>query len=143
MLLKDYLIKWIQTVKPDGSEYTLRQLSWEGYMYMIEKHLIPELGSIPLSELKPQHIAVYKENKLSGGRLDTKNGGLSASTLNKHLTVLNQALEEAASPEKQLISINPMRFVKRAGRKGKKTTKWRASKNFLSPGDLKALLDKN
>lgn len=141
--LSDYLRKWIQSVKPDGSDYTLRQLTWEGYYSIIENHLIPELGAIRLSELQPQHIASYKEKKLSsGGRFDAnKKEGISSSTLNRHLTTLNQALEDAASPEKQLISINPMKLVKRAGRKGKKTTNWQVLSNYLLPTDLNELLD--
>lgn len=138
MTLATYLRKWLESVRSDGSDHTLRQLTWEGYRHKIEKHIIPEMGHILLSELKPYHISDYKEKKLTnGGRLDKKEGGLSPNTVNKHLVVLNMALEEA-SPEKQLIPVNPMRLVKRAGKKGSKVS--RASENFLLADELKKLL---
>jgi len=137
----EYLRDWLQAIRPDSSGYSLRQSTWESYVAIVENHLIPYLGEIKLNKLDPRHIATYKEKKLSpGGRLDTGySKGLSPDTLNKHLTTLNQALEDAASLEKQLISYNPMRLVERAGRRGRKASP-QFKGTYLLPGELTYIL---
>ena len=45
---------------------------------IIECHLIPNLGSIPLTQLRPQHLQRYYADKLMQGRRDGK-GGLFVS----------------------------------------------------------------
>jgi integrase len=47
----------------------------ESYKYLIQKHIIPSLGRIPLSELQPQHIQSYYAEKLKGGLTISKGSG--------------------------------------------------------------------
>lgn len=58
MTLAEYLKGWLDRVKSDGSDYSLRRLTWEGYRHICENHIIPALGMVPLAELQPHHVAV-------------------------------------------------------------------------------------
>ena len=66
----------------------------EGYEHIVRHHLIPSLGNIPLTQLRPEHLQRYYSEKLSGGRSDGK-GGLSTCTVRHHHMALHSALESA------------------------------------------------
>jgi integrase len=66
----------------------------EGYEHIIRRHLIPSLGNIHLTQIKPEIIQKYQVDKMTTGRLDGK-GGLSAKTVNHHHITLHDALESA------------------------------------------------
>jgi integrase len=66
----------------------------EGYEYIVRRHLIPALGNIPLTQIKPEHLQKYYSEKLSAGRCDG-NGGLSAHSVRHHHITLHTALESA------------------------------------------------
>jgi len=66
----------------------------ESYRYVIDCHLIPSLGSIPLTQLQPQHLQNYYGTALSKGRADGK-GGLSARSVLYHHRLLSEALSHA------------------------------------------------
>ncbi len=88
--LSEYLERWVK-------EYAWPNLSprtAEGYEHIIRRHLIPALGNIPLTQIKPEHLQKYYSEKLSGGRCDG-NGGLSARTVRHHHVTLHTALESA------------------------------------------------
>ena len=74
------------------------------YLWTIEKHIIPELGNLKLSQITSAVINDYLKRKLTCGRLDNK-GGLSASTVKGILIIIEAALkygiaEELCSPLK-------------------------------------------
>jgi len=88
--LSEYLERWVK-------EYAWPNLSprtAEGYEHIIRRHLIPALGNIPLTQIKPEHLQKYHSEKLSGGRCDG-NGGLSARTVRHHHVTLHTALATA------------------------------------------------
>jgi len=64
----------------------------ESYKYIIERHLIPSLGRIPLIDLEAQQIQSYYASKLKYGRADGK-GGLSARSVVYHHRILSKALD--------------------------------------------------
>jgi len=66
----------------------------ESYKYIIERHLIPSLGSVMLHDLQPQHIQIYYAERLKEGRIDGK-GGLSARSVVYHHRILSKALDYA------------------------------------------------
>ncbi len=66
----------------------------ESYSSIVERHLIPSLGRISLSELQAQHIQSYYAEKLNKGRTDGK-GGLSARSVVYHHRILSKALDYA------------------------------------------------
>jgi len=96
----EYLEEWLKGyVWPNLSPRTA-----EGYESIVRCHLIPALGSIPLVQLKPEHLQRYYSEKLSTGRHDGK-GALSQTTVSHHHTCLHRALKMAL--RWGLISRNP------------------------------------
>jgi integrase len=102
--LAEYLDRWLK-------EYVWSNLAprtAEGYEHIVRRHLIPGLGDIPLTQLKPEHLQRYYSEKLSGGRCDRK-GGLSPKTVRHHHATLHDALENAM--KWGLLSRNPVDAV--------------------------------
>jgi len=88
--LAEYLERWLK-------EYAWANLAprtAEGYELIVRRHLIPGLGNITLTGLKPEHVQRYQSEKLSCGRADGK-GGLSPRTVRHHYTTLHTAIEHA------------------------------------------------
>ena len=88
--LAEYLETWLK-------EYVWTELAprtAEGYDLVVHRHLIPALGNITLTGLKPEHVQRYQSEKLSCGRADG-GGGLSARTVRHHYMALHAALERA------------------------------------------------
>lgn len=81
--LNDYLGKWLETAaRPRVSERT-----HEGYTYLLERHVQPELGNRKLPDVRPLHI-----QKLYS---DMQARGLSARTVRYLHAVLSSALKQA------------------------------------------------
>jgi len=86
----EYLQQWLDGyVKTNCSPRTL-----DGYQSIVSRHLIPNLGRIPLTQLQPPHIQQYYAHALSEGRVDRK-GALSARSVLHIHRVLFQALNYA------------------------------------------------
>lgn len=64
---------------------------------ILERHLVPELGVLQLDQISKRHVDGYKAVKLQVG--------LSAKTVNNHLTVLSMLLKVARDWE--LVSVIP------------------------------------
>ncbi|MBI2836073.1 MAG: tyrosine-type recombinase/integrase [Chloroflexi bacterium] len=88
--LAEYLERWLK----DYAAPNLAPRTAEGYEHIIRRHLIPALGNVTLTGLKPEHILRYQSEKLSGGRCDGK-GALSPRTVRHHHMALHAALEHA------------------------------------------------
>lgn len=88
--LTEYLRKWLK----DYAWQNLAPKTVEGYEHIINRHLIPSMGNIPLTKLKPEHLQRYYSEKLSNGRCDG-NGALSPRTVRHHHVTLHDALESA------------------------------------------------
>ena len=88
--LAEYLERWLKDyVWPNLAPRTA-----EGYQYIIRIHLIPCLGNIHLTQLKPEHLQRYYSDRLSCGRWDGK-GGLSPRSVRHHHMALHAALQNA------------------------------------------------
>lgn len=81
--LKDYLERWLK----DYAKPNLSPRSYERYESIARVHLIPSLGNIPLTQLKPAHI-----QKLYASGL---NKALSPRSVRYHHVVLHKALQTA------------------------------------------------
>jgi len=102
--LGEWLNEWLNGyVKTNCSPRTL-----DGYQSILERHLIPNLGMIPLSQVQPQHIQQYYARALSDGRTDGKGALSSRSVLHIH-RVLFQALNYAV--RQGLLVRNPAQLV--------------------------------
>ena len=80
-----FLQQWLQ----DYASTHVRPKTLEGYQQRA-KHLIEGLGRIALPELRPNHIQAYYTAKLTGGRKDGKDAGLSPGTIIKHHNLLKR-----------------------------------------------------
>lgn len=80
--LTDYLTEWLQT----HAELHCRPRTAEGYRFIVNRHLIPALGRVQLSELRPQHIGIYCSNAVRRG--------LSNRTVLHDFRLLHKALQD-------------------------------------------------
>jgi len=92
--VSEYLLWWLEQ---HGKAKKLALKTLESYQFLIEKHLIPEIGAVPLAKLQPIHIHnfVIKENER-----------VSPRTVAYTLTILRQALKHAVK-KWRIISSNP------------------------------------
>jgi len=88
--LAEYLERWLK----DYAWPYLAPRTAEGYESIIRQHLIPKLGNIILTQLKPEHLQKYYSEMLRSGRCDSS-CGLSAQTVRHHHTALHKALQTA------------------------------------------------
>ena len=86
--------EWLRQWLKDYVSIHTTMRTQESYRSIIERHLIPALGTIRLAELIPQHIQSYYARALSEGRADG-NGGLSARSVVYHHRILSKALDYA------------------------------------------------
>lgn len=98
--LAEYLERWLK----DYAWPNLAPRTAEGYESVIRRHLVPALGNIPLTQVKPEHLQRYYSETLAGGRCDGK-GALNPTTVSHHHTCLHRALKMAL--KWGLISRNP------------------------------------
>ena len=89
--LTEYLERWLK----DYAWPNLAPRTAEGYQYIVRSHLIPSLGQIPLTQLKPEHLQHLYSEKLAAGRFDGK-GGLSKRSVQYIHVTLHKALKNAA-----------------------------------------------
>ena len=59
--LAEYLDRWLK----DYAWSNLAPRTAEGYESIVRCHLIPALGNLPLTQLKPEHLQKYYSAKLS------------------------------------------------------------------------------
>jgi len=102
--------EWFTTWLNDYMKPSLRPTTWESYRYQVEGHIIPALGHLRLPQLQTAHIQRLYNDKLKGGRLDGKPGGLSPKSVKYIHTVIHSALEQAR--KEGMITINPAGAVK-------------------------------
>jgi integrase len=92
------------------AQHVVARKTLERYREIVDRHLVPALGAIPLGKLQPVHVQAYYTQALAAGRRDGT-GGLSAQTVVHHDRVLNVALKRARSL--RLIASNPVEDVSR------------------------------
>ncbi len=88
LTLAQFLQGWLQ----DYVRTNTAPRTTERYQEVVNVHLIPALGSLPVLALRPEHIQRYYAKALDSGRRDGK-GGLSMLTVHKHHRVLYEALK--------------------------------------------------
>ncbi|MHB8084795.1 MAG: tyrosine-type recombinase/integrase [Dehalococcoidia bacterium] len=78
----DFLLRWVNDYRPN-----LSPRGYERYEGIVKGHLVPALGHLQLTQLKPEHIQAHYT------AAQTK--GLSARTVRYHHAVLHVALKTA------------------------------------------------
>ena len=79
-----FLERWLKV----SAQPRLRPRTFEGYEQIVERHLVPTLGKLPLQKLTPQHVQQLLTEKSSDG-LSPRRVGYIRAVLR---TALNQAL---------------------------------------------------
>ena len=98
LTVAQWLNDWLLTiVTPNRAETTVY-----GYRNIIDTHITPALGSIPLQKLTPQKVQQYYANKMA-------NDGLSANSVRKHHDLLSSAMKVAVRQD--ILVINPISKV--------------------------------
>ncbi len=92
--LAQYLEQWLK----DYAEQNTAPRTYERYCELLRLHIIPALGTIPLTSLQPRHIQAYYGRALKSGRRDGK-GGLSTQTVHHIHRILFSALRYATKHE--------------------------------------------
>ncbi|MFA5064940.1 MAG: site-specific integrase [Dehalococcoidia bacterium] len=72
----------------------VRPRTLEGYRYIVKIHILPALGSLQMTNLRPYHIDNYYTEKLTSGRCNGL-GGLSDRSVKSHHRLLHTALQWA------------------------------------------------
>ena len=139
MTFGEYCKIWLKANEHNFEEMARR--TWESYAGMLDNHIIPLLGHIPLIEISAYHISLYLDKQKAGGKRKDRRKGenrLSYSSINKQLAVISNVLRDAASPGKQLIPFNPAKLVDRL----KSTRSNKSMVNCLQVKELNSLLKK-
>ncbi len=87
--LKQWLLKWLK----DYKSIKLKPRTYDTYETQINHNIIPEIGDIPLIELRQQDIQKFYQKKYDNGN------GLSPSTIRKIHNIINSALNQAVENE--------------------------------------------
>ena len=92
MKYKEWLMTWMENyIKPSAKSNTVTC-----YETMIENHIVPYLGELVLSEVTPMAVQMMVTKLMSRGNEKTGKG-LSASTVNLLITLVQSSLEVAYS----------------------------------------------
>jgi hypothetical protein len=72
----------------------LRLSTWTGYRNIIELHVIPRIGRLPLRRLRAHHLESLYADLLASGRRNGR-GGLDPKTVLEVHVILHKALRDA------------------------------------------------
>lgn len=88
-LFSEILALWIA-----DNRIHLKNATIYRYSYLIETHILPELGGIHVDQITSSTINAFLAKKLSDGRIDGR-GGLSTAYVRSIMLVINSALQFA------------------------------------------------
>lgn len=98
----DWLSEWLETYAKND----IKLSTYNNYERYINRHIKPQFKDILLSSLKTEHLQKFINYKISDGRLDEKNGGLSPKTIKNILNMIHAALEQAVINELLLKNVS-------------------------------------
>lgn len=90
---KEILCLWMENNRVRHKGATIKK-----YQYLIDRHILPELGDLKLSQITSTVINSFLTRKMENGKLD-KSGGLSASYVRSIMLIINAALKFAVDEE--------------------------------------------
>lgn len=108
--LQQFTKRWLTEYAPQR----LQARTLHDYKIILDEKILPVLGHLKLSELRPATLnAAFVAMTKDGARKDGKKGGYSRSTIKKAQDVLSSVLHTAADWE--IIDKNPMDKVRTVG----------------------------
>ena len=128
--LKDFITRWTA----EKAQQELQPGTLEKYQAVIDSFILPALGHLKLSEIKPHTVnAFFVSLTKDGSRHDRKPGGYSKGTINKVSNVLSSILRTAV--EWEAIERNPCDAVRVKAEDSAEKIK------FFTPQQAAAFLD--
>lgn len=91
--VKELLMQWLKNRK-----MCYKQSTYSKYKYIIDKHLIPEIGEIPIETVNVAELNAFLANKLEQGGLENREP-LSPAYVRTMALILNAAFNYAAAEE--------------------------------------------
>lgn len=98
--VEDYLNEWLARWVSQRAPRTLA-----AYRETCERYIVPEVGRIPLSELRPDHVQDMVNRLLTRPTTRNKNGYLSPTTVRAVYSVLRMALGRALKLGKVRVNV--------------------------------------
>ncbi len=77
------------------TRYKLKKSTEHRYQYLLEKHILPELGTIKLTAISPMILNDFAKKKLNGGRLKSDKK-LSSSYVRSMMLIIDSIMKYAA-----------------------------------------------
>lgn len=99
-----YLARWLA----DTKRLRVEETTLASYEELIRRHIIPELGDVPLAGLMAARIECFLVEKALNGRRDGK-GGLGDRSIRYLYTLIRAALEDAR--KRQLVAVNQASLI--------------------------------
>lgn len=116
--LNEFLKSWLEHIK-----HVVAYSTYHRYESIVNKHLIPSLGSTQISKLKPMQIQEFYTTLLApGSRKDKREGVLSPRSVRYIHATLHKALNQAI--EWRLLKVNPSDKIKLPAQKKKEMKVW-------------------
>lgn len=129
MTVSEYLVYWLRV-----HSHNLRPSTMQQYTSLINAHLVPALGAIPLQRLQPAHLtSMYVEKRDSGRRRGT--GGLAPRTVRHLHVVMHEALAFAVKHQIIIRNVADAVEAPRFGRKEMVTWTPEDIRTFLAMAD--------
>jgi integrase len=98
--VRRWLTLWLETI-----EHEVAPRSLDRYTSIVNLHLIPGLGHLPITKLAPTHIQDLYNHFAVSGRRDGRTGALATRSRRQIHRVLSSALRRAV--EQQVLARNP------------------------------------
>lgn len=81
------MVDWLKSVESDVKEST-----YSKYVFLVEKHILPELGKELLATMSNETMDQFISKKLKEGKIHAE-GGLSPKSVSSLLSIIKQALD--------------------------------------------------
>ncbi|MBC7324142.1 MAG: site-specific integrase, partial [Moorella sp. (in: Bacteria)] len=95
MTFGEYTLSWLE----DYGRIKLSPTTYRRYKQIIDLRVVPWLGSVPLSKLRPLHPQQFYKRLIEEGRLDGRPGELSSGSIIYHHRIIHRILEAAYKQE--------------------------------------------
>lgn len=124
--LAEYLNRWLESMRPSLGPRTFAR-----YVALMRRQVIPRIGSVTLTKLRPLHVQQLYAKLRENGRIDGRGGLADKSLLQTH-RIFSEALKHAVGL--QLVHQNVCQMVKAPQVRRKEV-------RTLSPDETRVLVD--
>ncbi|MGH9187621.1 MAG: N-terminal phage integrase SAM-like domain-containing protein [Acidimicrobiales bacterium] len=79
-----------------SKQMALRPSTWDAYRRVIDLHIVPRIGRIPLRHLRPDHLERLYADLLDAGRADGAGGLHSKTVVEIHMILRRRSMTPSA-----------------------------------------------